>query len=526
MKQTLLRITFLGFVIIIIFNACKKDKITTTETPAITTDRNELTKDSMFLYAKELYLWNADLPTYSAFNPRKFTGGDNITNLNDELFAITRFGINPLTGRAYEYNTETPTDTKYSFIEDLVANGKLSAAKNTLGAIDFNGEGNDFGYSLAVAGESVNNYKIYFQYVSPGSPCALKGLSRGDYFNVINGRTIGTNLSAETSFIEDAINQNTITIGGKKKDGTSFSYILTKAKYTSSPIYKDTILTSGTKKIGYLAYAKFTDQNNSFAALTNVFSKFASANVTDLVIDLRYNGGGYVSTAEYLINLIAPPSLNSKVMFVETYNATLQAGKASILRNQPIRNQQGEIEYRNGKIANYADNANYDKASNTSYFDKEGNLNNVNKVIFITTENTASSSELVINSLKPYLNVKTVGSTSYGKPVGFFPIRIDKYDIYISSFSTTNSLGQGNYFAGIVPDKLAQDNVTKDFGDPTESSLASAIFYIVNDRFSTSSSSSTISLDGVKQSNSNLTIKNIYTPTGLKGMIDVPRNIK
>ena len=508
-----------------IFIACKKDVVVKTDTDTIplTTDRNELSKDSLFLYAKELYLWNEALPTYSAFNPRKFVGGDQITNLNNELFAITRYGINPLTGKPYEYNTEYPEETKYSFIDDLVASGKLSSAPNTIGSVDFNGEGDGFGYSLALVGSN-SNYKIYFQYVSPGSPCALKGLGRGDYIDQINGRTVGTNFNSESDFINAAINQNTITIGGKKKDGSSYSYILTKTKYTSSPIYKDTILTNGGKKIGYLAYARFTDENNSIAALNNVFSKFAAGNVTDLVIDLRYNPGGFVSTAEHLINLIAPSSLNNKVMFIEAYNATLQSGKASILKNQPIRDQSGNIVYRNGKATNYADNANYDKASNTSYFSKEGSLNNITKVVFITTENTASASELVINSLKPYLTVKTVGSTSYGKPVGFFPIRIDKYDIYISSFSTTNSLGEGNYFAGIVPDAEKSDDVTRDFGNPSELSLASAILYITNDKFTNSSASSTITVNGTRQSVENVTIKGIYTPTGLKGMIGKPKN--
>ncbi|MFC5282108.1 S41 family peptidase [Pedobacter alpinus] len=526
MRQTFIKITLVSILISAFFSACKKDNISNNDSPIATGSRDELTKDSMFLYAKELYLWNTDLPTYNVFNPRgRFNSGDLITQLKDELFAITRFGINPLNSRPYEFNEEDPNDTKYAYIEDLITSGKLTAVPNTSGAINNSGEGNDFGFSLALVG-SLNNYRIYFQFASPGSPSALKGLGRGDYIDQIDGRTIGTNFNAESDFINTAINNSTITIEGKKKDGTSYSYILNKTKYTSSPIYKDTVLTNGSKKIGYLAYAKFTDEKNSKAALTNVFAKFATANVTDLVIDLRYNGGGFVSTAEDLLNLIAPSSLNSKVMFIETYNAALQAGRASILKNQPIRDQDDKIVFVNGKVANYADNVSYDQASNTSYFSKAGGLNNISKVVFITTENTASASELVINSLKPYLDVKTVGSKSYGKPVGFFPVRIDKYELYLSSFSTRNSLGEGNYFAGIVPNYEEDDDVRRDFGNPNELSLASAINYIVNNRF-VNSSNSNLRVNGTKQvSKSNEITKNIYMPSDFKGMIDVPKNVK
>lgn len=524
MKQQIFKLGLGLLISTFVFTACKKDKVVKNDEITPTTNRNELTKDSMFLYAKELYLWNKDLPTYGVFNPRQYNSStDNLANLENVLFAITRYGINPVTGKAFEYNPDYPEETKYSFLEDLVASGKLTFAPSNIAAVDFNGQGDGFGYSLAIDGNSKSDYKIYFQFVSPGSPCALKGLGRGDYINQINGRTIGTNYDAEIDFIIAAVDQNTITIGGKKKDNSSYSYTLTKTKYTSSPIYKDSIYTNGTKKIGYLAYAKFTDENNSKAALTAVFSKFASANVTDLVIDLRYNPGGYVSTAEDLLNLIAPSSLNNKVMFVEAYNETLQSGKASILRNQPIRDQSGKIVYVNGKIANYADNASYDQASNTTYFSKQGALNNINKVVFITTDNTASASELVINSLKPYLNVKTVGSTSYGKPVGFFPVRIDKYDMYLSSFSTTNSLGEGNYFAGITPDATTADDVKKDFGNTTEASLAAAILYITSDKFTNATTSSKVTVNSTQSESFS---KSLYTPTGLKGMIDTPKPIQ
>ena len=89
-----------------------------------------------------------------------------------------------------------------------------------------------------------------------------------------------------------------------------------------------------------------------------------------------------------------------------------------------------------------------------------------------------------MNNLKPYMDVKMIGDTTYGKPVGFFPIEIaSKYAIYPISFRTINSAGNADYYAGFAPDHLAPDGVNKDWGDVTEPSLASAIKYITTGSF-------------------------------------------
>jgi carboxyl-terminal processing protease len=183
------------------------------------------------------------------------------------------------------------------------------------------------------------------------------------------------------------------------------------------------------------------------------------------------------------------------------------------LKNQPNRDQTGKITGGN----QFQDD--YSLAGNTVKIQKSGTLNNVTKVVFITTGGTASASELVINSLKPYVDVKTVGATSYGKPVGFFPIRIDKYDVYMSSFYSTNSAGQGNYFAGFKPDSEKSDDVSRDFGDPNEISLASALSYLNTGVF-TNSASNTITVNSVKTQTSQLMFKTIGQPNSFTGMID------
>ncbi|OAQ39678.1 hypothetical protein A5893_08830 [Pedobacter psychrophilus] len=521
----IVKLSFVLFSFILLGTSCKKDKVINPDTnsqPTASGTRDELSKDSLFLYAQQVYLWNDALPSYDVFNPRSYSLKSSILgNLNDELYAITQLKINPTTGKPYEYiadaNGVQIKKPKYSYIEDLVASGKITFLNDLKGSVGLDGKGEDFGFGgLAAVGNSRNDYKVYLRYVSPSSSLASFRIGRGSYINKINGRTFGTDFDNEVDFINNSIfddNAQTIAVGGKRADGTSFDVTVNKTKYTSSPIYKDTILTVGTKKVGYLSYARFSSSDNSQAVLNTAFSKFAAQGIENLIIDLRYNGGGFVSTAQQMINLIAPNSINGKTMFSLTYNTTMQQGKATILKNQPNRDQAGNIT----SGTQFQDD--YSLAGNTVKIEKSGSLNNVSKVIFITTGSTASASELVINSLKPYLDVKTVGATSYGKPVGFFPIRIAKFDVYMSSFFSTNSAGQGNYFAGFTPDSPKTDDVSKDFGDVSELNLASALAYINTGVF-TNSANNTITVNSVKTQASQLMIKSIGQPNSFTGMID------
>jgi carboxyl-terminal processing protease len=508
--KTLKFIFIVNLSIILFSTSCKKDK------PVSDATRLELTKDSLFLYAKQVYFWNDALPTYDVFNPRKYT------TLDAELFAISQLKINPTTGRAYEYIADEDgkqiMEPKFSYIEDLVASGKIAFANQKM-AVDLDGEGNDFGFGGLSAIGTATDYKIYIRYASPGSPLAQNGIGRGDYIDEVNGRKVGTNFNSELDFLNSTLFSTTstsIAIAGKKKNGVSYSVSLSRTKYSSNPILKDTIFTSGNTKVGYLAYARFSSTENSEAVLNAAFAKFAAQNTENLIIDLRYNGGGYVTTARQLINLIAPPSLNGTVMFSESYNSTMRNGQATLLSKQAVRDQSGKVVYQNGRALTYGD---YSYATTNYNFSKLGNLINVKKVVFITGEGTASSSELIINSLKPHLDVKIVGAQSYGKPVGFFPIRIDKYDVYYAMFTTTNSLGEGDYFAGFTPNSLKDDDITRDFGNPAEIRTAAALSYITTGNFPTSAAS-TVKVDHIDTPVSAVMIRNIGEPASFKGMIE------
>ncbi len=516
---------------VLIAASCKKEPspapVDPDPDPGQTASRMQLTQDSIYLYAKEVYYWNDAVPARDVFNPRQYTSWSNdLDNFNHELFAITQLKINPETGKPYEYvagsNGGNAGYPKYSYIKDKADdNPTSSTASRSVSSVDLEGNGNDMGLSLSAIGTNTD-YEVRIRYASPGSPAAKAGLSRGDLITTFEGRTVGSNFDGEVNFINNAMAGSSVSLAGRKKDGSAFEVTINKAVYKSSPIYKDTILTSGSKKIGYLAYARFSNTANSETALRNVFSDFAAGGVTDLIIDLRYNGGGYVHIAELLSNLIAPSSLNGKVMFREKFNSTMQTGKAEILKNQPLLDANDRLQYENGEIVTYYD-IDYSEENNVHHFEKKGGVEGIQNVVFIVTANTASASELVINNLKPHMNVKVVGKQSYGKPIGFFPITIqNKYDVYYSMFTSINSAGQTDYYAGFVPDAESADDVTRDFGDPAELSLAAAIRQIpgAGTTIAASRSVSALKIKGQTVSSSSVTVREMTPENDFVGMIE------
>ncbi|MDB5119977.1 MAG: peptidase [Sphingobacteriales bacterium] len=477
---------------ILLIYSCKKSTITPDPVPIIETPpppapnstRTQLTLDSIYIYAKEAYLWNDALPSFNAFNPRGYNSFDApILNLEDELFDITQFKINPSTTKPYEYSAEHPSSSKYSYlVEDNNGSSAVAQTYQKQASVTLDGDGDDFGIDLS----SISSSDIRVKLVSPSSPAADAGVVRGDRILKVNGKTASAASQNALNDISNAFDGNNITLNIRRVNGTEYTKDLTRRSYTSSSVYKKSILTSGSKKVGYLSYARFSTLPKSRAELETIFADFASQGVTDLILDFRYNGGGYVETAEHMTNLIAPSAKSGSVMYVEFYNSWMQGLKnsadakaKSVLSKQILYNSSGQPIQYEGRNANYAD-IDYSVAGNTYKFEKVGSLNNINNVIFIVSGNTASASELVINSLRPHMNVKLVGSKTYGKPVGFFPITIDKYSIYMSNFNIQNSAGQGNYYDGLPVDISGIDDVTHDFGDAQENLTAKALAYITN----------------------------------------------
>lgn len=246
-------------------------------------------------------------------------------------------------------------------------------------------------------------------------------------------------------------------------------------------LLKTALFSTGNLNVAYLAMGSFPALKDCRTQLDEAFASFTQASPKHMVIDLRSNAGGYVETAEYIANLIAATGLNGKIMYTEQYNTLLQSGKATLLKNQPYLDENGRPVLYQGRNATMAD-VNYTEAGNTYRFSKKGTLTGISHVYFIVSGKTASASEMLISVLKPYFEVKVVGSQTYGKPVGFFAVKVDVYSIYFSGFLIRNAAGWSDYFGGIVPDIPVTAGNDAVLGDPSEACLNAVLSQIANGR--------------------------------------------
>jgi len=230
----------------------------------------------------------------------------------------------------------------------------------------------------------------YVRYILPNSDASSKSIKRGDLFTGINGSKLTISnyqslLSLDSYTLNMAdLNGNTITPNGK-------SVSLTKTILDENPVYINKVITSGSHKIGYLMYNGF--YANYDLQLNAAFAELKSQGVTDLVLDLRYNGGGSVQTATYLASMITgqfKDQIFSKQKWNDKINAYFASEDSELLNNRFT-----------------------DKINATAI-----NSLNLTKVYILTTDGTASASELVINGLKPYVTVVQIGDKTVGKNVG------------------------------------------------------------------------------------------------------------
>ncbi len=265
------------------------------------------------------------------------------------------------------------------------------------------------------------------------SPAYYK-LYRGDKILLINGEPVThDNLSAASQ------NLNIATTFRVDRQGIQEDIVVTPREYTFK-VTEGKILSGN---IGYLRYDSFT--STSVAEFEAEFSKFGG--ITDIIIDLRYNGGGSVDVA-------------------------------SILLDNLVRNHVGQRQV-------YLDwNINYKSLNSTYYFDEdEPNDLNMQRVIFLVTQNSASASELVISALMPYLgnaNVVTIGDYTHGKPVGMSGRTYGDNYYFLINFYIKNNDGISTDLTGIPPTCQAADDLTHLMGDPQETMLATALSYIAN----------------------------------------------
>jgi carboxyl-terminal processing protease len=467
------KVIYSVFLLAVILTSCKKDKnggeVPVSPPGSTNASALDLLKDSVYAYAREEYLWYDALPEASVFNPRQFTGSSDGAALQAEIDAFSQLKKNPSTNQAYEYDAGYPGTAKYSYIDEGQA------------ATSIGGTSGDFGFSVFY--NAYNDLRI--RYVYPNSPASTSGIARGYKVTAINNSTniyynpnaADPNSDPNLLAVVRALGGNSITLTVQKPDNSTATVTINKGTYTINPVIKYSVITTASgKKVGYFAFSRFTVLDNARAKIDEAFAYFAANNITELVVDLRYNGGGAVETSKYIADYIVPASKNGTVMFSERFNSKLQSD------NYPLLARKYRI-----------DKGDFSLARNTFSFTKMGTLN-LNRAFFIVTGSTASASELLINNLLPALpgGVQIIGRTTYGKPVGFFRIPVGKYDLYISEFESQNSQGKADFYQGMIPGGnfpgvQANDDVTKDFGDPAEGLFAKAINFIEKGNYTTAS---------------------------------------
>lgn len=405
------KILLLLFSAIILASACRKEE------PPVQRITPAEARDSLYYLMNIWYYWNRSMPVV---NPADY---DDPYELMDAM-------------RYRELD-------KWSFVIDYEENEALK-------------KGSFVGHGFMLGIDEDLNARIAMIY--PNSPLYQKGVRRGWLVREINGSDI-----AEVIISGDE-EEYTRILGPSKTgivnnfvfeppDAPAISISDVKSKFTiNSVILYDTLnLKSG--KTGHLVFDSFIEPSENELAVA--FGYFRANNVTDLILDLRYNSGGYLNIAQLLASYIAG-------------NDQYTAGDVftNLVYNDDMK---GYNDY-------------------YSYLPTAYPLN-LDRIVVITSDMTASASEVVINGLKPFTQVITIGETTEGKPVGMEGWNIDMtYIFWPVTFELRNSLGEGGYYDGLTPDATVADDITHDFDNREELCLKEAIHYLENGSFTGSKS--------------------------------------
>ena len=419
------------------------------------------------------YMWRAMNAYYywqdkvAVLSDSRFSTTSELNNFLADYTDIPAFFYNTL---VYQYGIVD----RFSFLVD-----DYITLENSFDGISLS-NGVEFG--LFVLDQTDDRVFGTVRYILPDSDASSKDIQRGDIFNRVNGTEMTRGNYQSLLFGQDDYTLGFVTFDNGDPENTDKEIALSKSQYTENPVYIADVIDSGDEKIGYVMYNAFV--GNFDSQLNQAFSELKSEGVTELVLDLRYNGGGSVRSSTYLGSMITG-QFPGELFTQERWNP---------------------------KVMAYFDGL--------SEADRDANLNNyfpssiaatgeaisslvLSKVYIITSRNTASASELVINSLKPYINVVVVGGQGVGKFVASTTLYDSDdftrngsnladhtYAIQPIILEELNLLGENNGVLGFEPDlELIESNFDMGIlGDPSEPLLNKALVDI-NSNFASKTSS-------------------------------------
>ena len=341
-------------------------------------------------------------------------------------------GVNPATSSSPEAYLEAvryrPIDNTYSFITPAATSDAFYGDSQFVG----------YGFGYQVSATDIRVLQVY-----EDSPASEAGLLRGDRIVAVNGQTVASLVTSGSigSAFGTADLGVTTSIDWETLSGEHRSAQMVKRLVTIPTVSLTRVVDVDGRRVGYLFFRNFVQP--SVAALNDAFAALKTAGANELVLDLRYNGGGQVSVAVLLGSLIGGSATDGQVMFNQ-------------IHNDKIGPQYNE----------------------TTRFTSQAQALTLNRLFVIATRSTASASELIINSLRPYMPVVIVGDSTYGKPVGQYGFRFCDKILYPVAFSLKNVNLEGDFYDGLPVDCAAADDYLHQLGDTAEGSFAEALNYI------------------------------------------------
>ena len=439
-----IKLLFILFILSFVTIGCFEDL---DDNPVSTRDLNDFVWKGLNTY----YLYKDNVPDLAndRFNDSEYESFLNSFSSPEDLFESLIY--------------QRPTIDRFSWITD-----NYIELQQQLNGTTYN-NGMEFG--LVRFSSTSSEVFGFVRYVLPNTDAESKGLQRGIIFHAVNGTSL--NLDNYRTLLSP--NNYTINLATYNDNGTpetdddsieptNQSINLTKTPYTENPIFIKQILEVDNQNVGYLMYNGFTRDFDS--QLNETFNYFQSQNIQNLVLDLRYNSGGSVNTAILLSSMITG-QFTGQTFATQQWNSEIQS----------------QIDP-NDLIYNFTDN------------DDGISLNSLQlaKVYVLTTKSTASASELVINSLNPYIDVVQIGGTTTGKYQASITLYdspdfsnsdinpIHTYAMQPLVLKTLNTVGYTDYNNGLDPDIIASENYGNlgVLGNPDETLLAIALQHIID----------------------------------------------
>jgi hypothetical protein len=285
------------------------------------------------------------------------------------------------------------------------------------------------------------------------------GIKRGDYVQAINNKMI-PDLTAEqidqalTPTANKILRLNLIAVDAK----TLNTVTLMAGEIVTNPVPNYTILTSvknSQDKVGYLLF------NDHIATapetLIAAVEYFNEQKISGLVLDLRFNSGGYAYVANELAAMIGGNKTKNKLF------------------KQSVPNNKYPSEYE------YFEQFSYPSSKKLPYL-------NLSRVIVLTTNQTCSASEAIINALSPFMNVVRIGTETCGKPYGMIGTNNCDTAYFVIRHQNQNAINQSIPTTGYTPHCLAYESLDDELGSPNESLLSNALYFHENNQCFISSS--------------------------------------